>query len=98
MKMSQCPNHCHTCQNESNEEHKLAFKEAVSILTCQAGLMPEPDLNMEGVPDLRKEVHNDNDNDDEPCSNEESPKEGDHIFVMTIPCKAKFVLSYFEID
>jgi hypothetical protein len=81
--MSQCPNHCCTCQNELNKEPKLAFKEAAGICTCQDGPMPEPDIDMEEIPDLGKEVHNDN----EPCLNE-SPEEGDCIFVVTIPCEA----------
>ena len=34
VKMSQCPDHCRTCQNKMNEECKVAFKEAACIRAC----------------------------------------------------------------
>ena len=31
VKMSRCPDHCHTCQNKVKEEWKVMFKESESI-------------------------------------------------------------------
>src|SRR6202790_1445579 len=50
VKMSQCLNHCRTCQNETNEERKCAFREIASVRTCRAGPMPTPDIEMEDIP------------------------------------------------
>src|ERR1700679_4279557 len=52
VKMSRCPDHCRTCQNEVKEERKGAFKESESIQSCQAGPMPSVDVDMGDVPDV----------------------------------------------
>ena len=86
--MSHCPNHCRTCQNETNAEQKLAASEAASIHMCRAGPLPTADLDMEDVPDL---VFEDDDEDEEPYISEDVFEEGDRLFMTTIPCEAEFV-------
>jgi hypothetical protein len=90
VKMSCCPNHCCTCQNEMNAEQKTAFKEAECICTCHTGPLPSIDDNMEDIPDLTPDSDNDSD-DDEPYVGEDALEGGDRIFVATIPCKAEFI-------
>jgi hypothetical protein len=90
VKMSRCPNHCHTCQNETNAERKTAFKEAECICTCCAGSMPSTDVDMEDIPDLAPDSDDDEDN-DEPYVGEDVLEDGDRIFVATIPCEAEFI-------
>lgn len=87
MKMSRCPNHCCTCQNEVNAKRKIAVMEAASIRTCHAGPLPSPDVDMD-IPDLVEDLDN---LDEEPYVGEDALEEGDRVFVATIPCKAEFV-------
>jgi hypothetical protein len=90
VKMSRCPNHCHSCQNEMNMEQKIAFKEANSICACCTGPMPSADVDMEDIPDLTPNVDEDSD-DEEPYTGGDSLEEGDRLFVTTIPCEAEFI-------
>jgi hypothetical protein len=96
VKMSHCPNHCHTCQNETNAEQKTVFKEAECICTCRAGPMPSVDVDMEDIPDLAP-VSNDDEDDDEPYVGEDALKDGDCIFIATIPCEAEFIRATLNI-
>jgi hypothetical protein len=100
VKMSRCPEHCRTCQNETNEERKLASKEAASIRTCRAGPLPTMDIEMEDVPDVEMEdlpsMFDDDDDDedrnsDEPYTGEDKLEEGDRLFCATIPCEVEFI-------
>ena len=50
--------------------------------------MPTPDYTINDVPDL---VLDDKDEDDEPYTGDDALEEGDHIFIVTIPCKAEFI-------
>ena len=86
VKMSQCPNRCHTCQNEMNDECKVVFKEAASIHACRAVPMPSPDIKMEDVPSLELD-----DEGEEPYTGKDLLKDGDRIFIATIPCKVEFI-------
>jgi hypothetical protein len=52
VKMSHCPNHCHTCENEANVERKALLTEEVNIRACCTSPMPEPDVEMEDIPNL----------------------------------------------
>jgi DUF917 family protein len=52
--------------------------------------MPSVDIDMEDIPDLAP-VSDDEENDDEPYVGEDALKDGDHVFVATIPCKAEFI-------
>ena len=87
VKMSHCPNHCHTCQNKVNAEQKISFMEAASIRTCRVGPLPSPDIDMD-IPDL---VDDSDDEDDEPYVGEDALKDGDHVFTAMVPCKAEFI-------
>lgn len=87
VKMSRCPNHCRTCQNEVNAERRISFMEAASIRTCRAGPLPSPDIDMD-IPDL---VDDSDDEDEEPYVGEDALEEGDRVFAATIPCEAEFV-------
>jgi hypothetical protein len=90
VKMSCCPNHCHTCQNKTNAKQKTVFKEAKCICMCHTGPLPSIDDNVEDIPDLTPDSDNDED-DDEPYVGGDVLEDGDHIFVATIPCKAEFI-------
>jgi hypothetical protein len=90
VKMSRCPNHCHTCQNEMNVKQKTAFKEAECIRTCRAGPMPSVDVNMEDIPDLAP-ISDDDEDDDELYVGEDALEDGDRVFIATIPCEAEFI-------
>jgi hypothetical protein len=90
VKMSHCPNHCRTCQNETNAEQKTVFKEAECIRTCCAGSMPLADVDMEDIPDLAPDS-DDNEDNDEPYVGEDVLEDRDHVFVAMIPCKAEFI-------
>ena len=83
VKMSCCPNHCHTCQSEVNAKKKASFREAMNIHLCCTGPMPSPDIAIEDVPDLVPDV---DDEDDEPYTGDDA-LEGDYVFVTTTPCK-----------
>jgi hypothetical protein len=94
VKMSRCPNHCHTCQHEANEECKEQLMEAAKIRTCRVGPMPSPDVDMEDIPDLSMDPDDKDDEDEEdeePYMGEDQLKEGDRLFTTTIPCEAKFI-------
>jgi hypothetical protein len=90
VKMSRCPNHCHTCQNEMNTEQKIAFKEADSICACRISPMPSAGVGVEDIPDLTPNVDEDSD-DEEPYVGKDLLEEGDQLFVTTIPCEAEFI-------
>jgi Retroviral aspartyl protease len=62
VKMSHCPNHCCTCQNKANVKQKAWLMEEANIRACCTGPMPEPDVEMEDIPDL---VNIDEEEDDE---------------------------------
>ena len=85
--MSHCLNHCCTCQNEVNAEQKISFMEVASIRTCQAGLLPSPDIDMD-IPDLVDDSDNDS---DEPYVREDAVEDGNQVFPVMIPCEAEFV-------
>ena len=85
--MSRCPNHCHTCLNKVNAERRILFMEAASIQTCHVGPLPLPDIDVD-VPDL---VNDCDDDDDDLYIGEDTLKDGDCIFVATVPCKAEFI-------
>ena len=87
VKMSCCPNYCHTCQNKVNTEQKISFMEAASVRTCRAGPLPSPDIDMD-IPDL---VDDSNDEDDELYVREDALEDGDHVFAAAVPCEAEFV-------
>lgn len=93
VKMSRCPNHCHTCQHEVNEERKERLVEAAKIRTCRAGPMPSPDVDMEDIPDLSMDPddEDDEDEDEKPYVGEDQLEEGDRLFTTTIPCEAEFI-------
>jgi hypothetical protein len=53
------------------------------------GSMPEPDIEMEDIPEL-SEVSKDEE-EDEPYTGEDAIEEGDRLFTAMIPCKAEFI-------
>ena len=68
--------------------------EAASIRTCRTGPLPSPDINMD-VPDL---VDGCNDDDDDLYIGEDALKDGDCIFVATVPCKAEFIWATLNVS
>jgi hypothetical protein len=68
----------------------MVFKEAECICTCHTGLLPSIDVDMEDIPDLTPDLDDDLD-DDELYVGEDALKDGDHIFIATIPCMAEFI-------
>jgi hypothetical protein len=52
--------------------------------------MPEPDIEMEDIPDLG-EVSDDEEEEDEPYAGEDAMEEGDQLFTATISCEAEFI-------
>jgi hypothetical protein len=52
VKMSCCPNHCHTCTNKVNTDRKAHLTEATSIDSCCTGPLPTPDIDLSDIPDL----------------------------------------------
>jgi Retroviral aspartyl protease len=90
VKMSRCPNHCRTCQNEVNAERKERLAEEANIHSCRAGPMPKPDVEMEDIPDLG-DVSDDEEEEEEPYAGEDAMEEGDRLFTATIPCEAEFI-------
>jgi hypothetical protein len=77
VKMSCCPNHCRTCQNEVNVERKERLVEEANIRSCHAGLMPEPDVKMEDIPDLGNVSDDEEEEEEEPYAGEDAMEEGD---------------------
>jgi hypothetical protein len=90
VKMSHCTNHCRTCQNKANVERKEWLAEEANIRPCHAGPMPEPDIEMEDIPDLG-DVSDDEEEEEEPYTSEDAMEEGDRLFTATIPCEAEFI-------
>jgi len=45
VKMSCCPSQCCTCKNEVAQEHKVHKASAMRIRTCQAGPLPDPEVD-----------------------------------------------------
>jgi hypothetical protein len=90
VKMSHCPNHCWTCQNETNAEQKACFTETAEIHSCHAGPMPSPDIDMEDIPDLTDDCDKEEE-DKEPYMGEGTLEEGDYLFFTMIPCEAEFI-------
>jgi hypothetical protein len=76
VKMSRCPNHCRTCQNEVNVEWKERLAEEANIRSCRAGPMPKPDIEMEDIPDLG-DVSDDKEEEEEPYAGEDAMEDGD---------------------
>jgi Retroviral aspartyl protease len=97
VKMSCCPNHCRTCQNKVNVEQKERLVEEANIRSCRAGPMPEPDIEMEDIPDLG-DVSDNKEEEEEPYTGEDAMEEGDQLFTMTIPCKAEFICASSNIS
>jgi hypothetical protein len=91
--MSGCPNHCHTCLNETNIKRKMVFKEAKDIRTCRMGLMPSIGIDMGDIPDLASDS-----DDDEPYVGEDVLEDGDHVFIATIPCEAEFIRATLNVS
>jgi hypothetical protein len=52
--------------------------------------MPSSGMDMEDIPNLAPNS-DDDDNDDKPHVGEEVLKDGDHVFMATIPCQAEFI-------
>jgi hypothetical protein len=52
--------------------------------------MPEPDVEMEDIPDLG-DVSNDEEEEEKPYAGEDAMEEGDRLFTATIPCEAEFI-------
>jgi Reverse transcriptase (RNA-dependent DNA polymerase)/Retroviral aspartyl protease len=96
VKMSRCPNHCCTCQNEANMEWKEQLVEEANIGSCRAGPMPKPDIEMEDIPDL-SEVSKDEE-EDEPYTGEDAMEEGDWLSTVTIHCEAEFICASLNIS
>jgi Retroviral aspartyl protease len=96
VKMSRCPNHCRTCQNEANVERKERLAEEENICSCCAGPMPEPDVEMEDIPDLG-DVSDDEEEEEEPGAGEDAMEEGNRLFTTTIPCEAEFIRALLNI-
>jgi hypothetical protein len=73
--------------------------EEVNIRACHTGLMPEPDIEMEDIPNL---VNIDEEEDDEepkePHTGEDAMEDRNCIFMMTIPCEAEFVHTSLNIS
>jgi hypothetical protein len=90
VKMRQCPNHCHTCQNEMNVGCRVMFREADCICACHTGPMPSAGVDMEDIPDLAPNS-DDNDDNEEPYTGKDLLEEGDCLFMATIPCEAEFI-------
>jgi hypothetical protein len=94
VKMSQCPNHCRTCQHEVNEERKVQVAEADSVHACCAGPMPSPDVEMDEISDLAIDLDDEEDERDAeetPYVGDDQLEEGDRLFATTIPCEAEFI-------
>ena len=51
VKMSHCPSWCHTCKNEVTQERKVHKASAMRIHTCQAGPLPDPEVDQSDIPD-----------------------------------------------
>ena len=68
--------------------------EAASIRTCRAGPLPSPDIDMD-IPDL---VNDCDDDDDDLYISEDALKEGDRIFVATVPCEAEFIQATSDVS
>ena len=50
--MSHCPQHCHTCFLDEKQRRKESKRREEKIQVCQSGPMPEPDVEIEDVPEL----------------------------------------------
>jgi hypothetical protein len=59
--------------------------------------MPEPDVEMEDIPDLG-EVSDDEEEEEEPYTGEDAMEEGDQLFTATIPCEAEFIRALLNIS
>jgi hypothetical protein len=93
VKMSQCPNHCRTCQHEVNEKRKVRIAEGESICACRVGPMPFPDIEMDNIPDFMTDLDDEEDEQDteeKPYIGDDQLKEGDRLFATMIPCEAEF--------
>jgi hypothetical protein len=94
VKMSQCLNHCHTCQHKLNEERKVRFAEGKSICACHAGPTPFPDIEMDDIPDFATDLDDEEDEQDteeKPYIGDDQLEEGDRLFATMIPCEAEFI-------
>jgi hypothetical protein len=101
VKMSRCPNHCHTCQHEVNEEQRVQFAAAEGVHACHASPMPYPDVEMDDVPDLVTDLDDEEDEQDteeEPYTGDDQLKEGDRLFATMIPCEAEFIWATLNIS
>jgi hypothetical protein len=101
VKMSQCPNHCRTCQHEVNEERKVRLAEGESIRACCAGPTPSPDIEMDDIPDFETDLDEEEDEQDteeKPYEGDDQLEEGDRLFATTIPCEAEFIRAMSNIS
>jgi hypothetical protein len=99
VKMSHCPNHCCTCQNKANVERKERLVEEANICSCHAGPMPEPDVEMEDIPNLGDvSDEEEEEEEEEPYAGEDAMEEGDQLFTATIPCEAEFICALSNIS
>jgi len=91
--MSCCPSQSCTCENEVTQDHKVHKASAMKVCTCQASLLPGPEVDQSDIPnecpDLRDLCTN-NDSADNDNSVEDPIEDGDWILVATIPPQKEF--------
>jgi len=93
VKMSHCPSQCCTCKNEVTQECKVCKASAMRICTCQAGPLPDPELDQSNIPDELPDLPNLCADDD--SANDDSVdiplEDGDHILVASIHPEEEFI-------
>ena len=55
VKMSRCPQHCHTCFLDEKQKRKASKQKEEKIQICRSGPMPEADVEIGDVPELMVE-------------------------------------------
>jgi hypothetical protein len=66
--------------------------EEANIRACHTSPMPEPDVEMEDIPDLANvDEEEDDEKPEEPYTGEDVMEDGDCLFTTMIPCEAELI-------